>query len=162
MLEKTLESPLDCKEIKPVHPKGNISWIFIGRTDAEAEIPIFWQPDAKSWLIGKDPDAGKDWKQEEKGMTENELIGWHYWLNGHEFEPALGVGDGHKSLAGCTPWPCKESVMIELLSWTDEPKSPGFYVILFFTSLDFTFITRHIHQWAPFPPWPSPFNSLVS
>ena len=86
VLEKTLESPLDCKEIQPVHPKENQSWIFIGRTDAEAETPILWPPDAKNWLTGKDPGAGKDWRQEEKGMTEDEMVGWHHWLNGHEFE----------------------------------------------------------------------------
>ena len=86
VLEKTLESPLDCKEIQPIHPKGNQSWIFIGRTDAEAEAPILWSPDAKSWLIGKDPDAGKDWRQEEKGMTEDEMAGWHHRHDGHEFE----------------------------------------------------------------------------
>ena len=85
-LEKILESPLDSKEIKPVNSKGNQSWIFIGRTDAEAEAPILWPPDAKSWLTGKDPDAGKDWRQEEKGMTEDKMVGWHHWLNGHEFE----------------------------------------------------------------------------
>ena len=85
MLEKTLESPLDCKEIQPVHPKGNQSWVFIGRTDVEAETPILWPPDAKRWLIGKDPDAGKDWRWEEKGMTEDEIAGWHHRLNGHEF-----------------------------------------------------------------------------
>ena len=85
-LEKTLESPLDCKEIKPVNPKGNQSWIFIGRTDAEAEIPVLWPPDEKNWLIWKDPDAGKDWRQEEKGMTEDEMIRWHPQLDGHEFE----------------------------------------------------------------------------
>ena len=85
-LQKALESPLDCKEIQPVHPKGNQSWIFIGRTDAEAETPILWPPDAKSWFIGKDPDAGKDWRQREKGTTENEMVGWHHWFNGHEFE----------------------------------------------------------------------------
>ena len=84
VLEKTLESPLDCKEIQPVHPKGNQSWIFIGRTDAEAETPILWPPDAKSWLIGKVLYAGKDWRREEKGMTEGEMVGWHHWLNGHE------------------------------------------------------------------------------
>ena len=83
---KTLESPLDCKEIQPVQPKGNQFWIFIGRTDAEAETPILWPPDVKNWLIGKDPHAGKDWKWEEKGMTEDEMVGWHHWLNGHEFE----------------------------------------------------------------------------
>ena len=86
MLEKSRESPLDCKESQPVHPKGNQSWIFIGRTDAEAETPILWPPDVKNWLIGKDPDAGKDWRQKEKRMTENEMVGWHHWLNGHEFE----------------------------------------------------------------------------
>ena len=85
-LEKTLESPLDCKESQPVHPKGNQSWIFIGRTDAENETPILWPPDAKNWLIWKDPDTGKDWGQEEKGTTEDEMAGWHHWLNGHEFE----------------------------------------------------------------------------
>ena len=85
VLEKTLESPLDCKEVQPVHPKGDQSWMFIGRTDAEAEIPILWPPDVKSWLIWKDPDAGKDWGQEEKGMTEDEVVGWHHWHNGHEF-----------------------------------------------------------------------------
>ena len=84
VLEKTLESPLDCKEIQPVHPKGNWSWVFIGRTDAEAETPTLWPPDAKSWLIWKDPDVGKDWRQEEKGTTEDEMVGWHHWLNGHE------------------------------------------------------------------------------
>ena len=86
VLEKTLESPLDCKEIQPVHPKGNQSWVFIGRTDAEAETPILWPPDAKSWLIWKDPDAGKDWRRDEKGMTQGEMVGWHHQLNGHEFE----------------------------------------------------------------------------
>ena len=86
VLEKTLGSPLDCKEIQPVHPKENQSWIFIGRTDAEAEMPILWPPDAKNWLIWKDPDAGKDWRREKKGMTEDEMVGWHHWFNGHEFE----------------------------------------------------------------------------
>ena len=86
VLEKTLESPLDCKEIQLVYPKENQSWIYIGRTDAEAETPILWPPDAKSWLICKDPDAGKVWGQEEKGPTEDEMVGWHYWLNGHELE----------------------------------------------------------------------------
>ena len=86
VLEKTLESLLGCKEVKPVNPKGDQSWIFIGRTDAEAETPIYWPPDVKNWLIGKDPDAGKDWGQEEKGMTKHKMVGWHHWLNGHEFE----------------------------------------------------------------------------
>ena len=93
VLEKTLENPLDCKEIKPVNPKGDQSWIFTGRTDAEAETPILWPPDVKSQLIRNDYDAGKDWRQEEKGMT-NEMVGWHHWLNGHEFEQAPGDGEG--------------------------------------------------------------------
>ena len=94
VLEKTLESLLDCEEIKPVNPKGNQSWIFIGRTDAEAEATILWPPDAKNWLTGKDPDAGKDWKEEEKGMTEDEMVGWHHQLDGHEFEQAPRIVDG--------------------------------------------------------------------
>ena len=96
VLEKTLESSLDCKEIQPVHPKGNQSWIFIGRTDAEAETPILWPPDGKNWLIWKAPDAGQDWRQQEKGMTEDEMVGWHHWVNGHEFEQAMGVGEGQE------------------------------------------------------------------
>ena len=107
VLEKPLESPLDCKEIKPVHPKGSQSWIFIGRTDAEAETPTLWQLDGKHWLIGKDPDTGKGWRQEEKGMTENEMVGWHHQLNGYEFEQAPGVGDGQGSLVCCTPCSCR-------------------------------------------------------
>ena len=103
VLEKTLESPLDCKEIHPVHPKGNQSWIFIGRTDAEAETPILSPPDAKIWFLGKDPDDGKDWRQKEKGTTEDELVGWHHELNGHESEQAPGVGDGQGSLECCSP-----------------------------------------------------------
>ena len=95
---------LDWKEIKPVNPKGNQSWIFIGRTDAEAETPILWPPDMKNWLVGKDPDAGKDWRQEEKGTTEDEMVRWHHQCDGHEFEQALGVGDGQGSLACCSPW----------------------------------------------------------
>ena len=106
VLEKTLESPLDCKEIQAVYPKGNESWIFIGRTDAKAETPILWPPDAKNWLIGKDPDAGKDWRQEEKGMTEDEMVGWHHRLDGPKFEQALGVGHGQGSLTYCSPWGC--------------------------------------------------------
>ena len=98
VLEKTLESPLDCKEIQPVHPQGNQSWILIGRTDAEAETPILWPPNAKNGLTGKDPEAGKDWRQEEKVTAEDEMVGWHHWLNRHEFEQALEVGDGQGSL----------------------------------------------------------------
>ena len=99
VLEKTLESPLDYKEIKPINPKGNQSWIFIGRTDAEAETPVLRPPDVKNWLNGKDHDAGKDGKQEEKGTTEDKMAGWHHWLDGHEFEWTLRVGDGHEGLA---------------------------------------------------------------
>ena len=105
MLEKTLESPLDCKEIQPVHPKGIQSWMFIGRTDVEAETPILWLPDEKSWLLWKDPDDGKDWRQE-KRMTEDDIVGWHHRLNGHEFEQAPGVGDGQGSLVYCNPMDC--------------------------------------------------------
>ena len=118
LLEKTLESPLDCKTIQPVHPKGNQSWIFIGSTDAEAETPILWPPDAKNWLIWKYPDAGKDRRQEEKGMTEDEMVGWHHWLNEHEFVSSPGVGDGQGGLASCSPWGRKESDMTERLNWT--------------------------------------------
>ena len=107
-LEKTLESPLDSNEIKPLIPKGNHPWIFTGRTDAEAEAPILWPPDVKSQLIGKDVDAGKDWKQEEKGETEDEMVGWHHWLNGPEFEQTLGDSDGQGSLAYCSSWDHKE------------------------------------------------------
>ena len=119
VLEKTLESPLDCKEIKPVSPIGNQSQIFIGRTAAEAEASILWPPDGKSQLIGKGPDAGKDWRQEEKGMTEDEIFGWHHWLDGHEFEQALGVGDGQGRLACCSPWSHKELDTTEWLNWTE-------------------------------------------
>ena len=106
VLEKTFESPLDCKEMQPVHPKGNKSWIFIGKTDTEAETLIVWPPDAKNWLIWKDPDAGKDWgqKEKEKGMTEDEMAGWHHRLDGHEFEQAPGVDDGQGGLACCGSW----------------------------------------------------------
>ena len=119
VLEKTLESPLDCKEIKPVNPEENQSWIFIGRTDAEVEAPILWPPDANNWLLGKDPDAGKDWRWEEKGTTEDEMVKWHHWLGGHEFEQAPGVGDGQGGLACCSPWGRKESDMTKWLNWTD-------------------------------------------
>ena len=117
VLEKTLESPMDCKQIKPVNSKINQSWIFFGRTDAEAETLVLQPPDAKNWLIGKDPDAKKDWRQEETGMTEDETVGWHYWLNGHEFEQVLGVGEGQGSLVYCSPWGGKKSDTTEQLNW---------------------------------------------
>ena len=119
MLEKTLESPLDCKEIQPVHPKGDQSWVFIGRIDTEAETPILWLPHAKSWLTGKDPDAGKDWGQEEKGTTEDEMVGWHHRLNGHGFGWTPAVGDGQGGLACCSSWGHKESDTTEQLNWTE-------------------------------------------
>ena len=110
VLDKTLESSLDCKKIQPVHPKGDQSWVYIGRNDAEAETPILWLPHVKSWVIGKDSDAGRDWGQEEKGTTEDEMAGWHHGLDGHEFEWTLGVGDGQGGLACCSSWGCQESV----------------------------------------------------
>ena len=116
---KSLESPLDFKEIQPVHPKGNQCWIFIGRTDAEAEALIFWPPDVKNWLTGKDPDAGRGSGQEDKGTTEDEMVGWHHWHNGHEFEQAPEVGDVQGSLAWCSPWGHKESDTTERLNWTE-------------------------------------------
>ena len=119
VLEKTLESPLDYKEIQPVHPKGDQSWVFIGRTDAEAEIPVLWPPHAKSWLIGKDFDAGRDWGQEEKGMTEDEMTGWHHRLDAHEFGWTPGIGDAQGGLACCDSWGRKESDTTEWLNWTE-------------------------------------------
>ena len=119
VLEKTLEGPLDCKEIQPVHPKADQSWVFIGRTDVEAETPILLPPHEKSWLIWKDPDAEKDWGQEEKRMTEDEMVGWHHRFNGHEFGWTPGVGDGHGSLACCGSWGHKELDTTERLNWTE-------------------------------------------
>ena len=125
VLEKTLECPLDCKEI---HSKGDQSWVFFGRNDAEAETPIIWPPHAKSWLIGKDSDAGRDWGQEEKGTLEDEMAGWHHRLNGHEFEWTPGVDDGQGGLACCNSWGHKESDTTEQLNWTE------FYNPVFATS----------------------------
>ena len=119
VFEKTLESHLDCKEIKPVHPKGDQSWVFIGRTDVEAEAAIIWPPDGKNSLIGKDPDAGKDWKQEEKGATKDEMAGWHDWLSGHEFESTPVDSEGQGCLACCNSWDRKESDTTERLNWTE-------------------------------------------
>ena len=119
VLEKTLESPSDCKEIQPVHSKGDQSRVFFGRTDAKAETLILWLPHAKSWLIGKDSHAGRDWGQEEKGTTEDEMAGWHHKLNGREFEWTPGVGDGQGGLACCNSWGLKESDTTERQNWTD-------------------------------------------
>ena len=113
---------LDCKEIQPVHPKGNQSWIFIGRTCAEAETPVLWPPDAKHWLIGKDPGAGKDWRQEEKGMTENEMVGWHHWLDGHEFEQALGVVMDREAWCAAVHGVTKSQTWLS--NWTEHRKHP--------------------------------------
>ena len=117
VLEKILESSLDCKEIQPVHSEGDESWVFIGRTDVKAETPIFWPPHTKSWLIGKDSDARWDWGQEEKGTTEDEMIGWHHQLDAHEFVWTPGVGNGQGGLACCDSWGCKESDMLS--DWTE-------------------------------------------
>ena len=114
---RRLENPIDCKEVQPVHPKGDQSWVFLGRTDAKAETPVLWPPHVKSWLIGKDPDAGRDWGQEEKGTTEDEMVGWHHWLSGHEFGWTPGVGDGQGGLVCCDSWGRKESDRTELLNW---------------------------------------------
>ena len=128
VLEKTLENPLDSKEIKPVHPKGDQSWIFIGRTDAEAEALILWPPDAKNWLTGKDPDAGKDWRQE-KGMTEDEMVGWHHWLNGHEFEQLQELVKYREAWCATVHGVTKSwtwlSDWTELISATDRSAVPG-------------------------------------
>ena len=123
VLEKTLESPLDCKEIQPVHSKGDQSWDFFGRTDAKTETPALWPPHVKSWLIGKDSDAGRDWGQEEKeekGTTEDEMAGWHHWLDGRESEWYPGVGDGQGGLVCCSSWGRNESDTTERLNWTER------------------------------------------
>ena len=132
VLEKTLESPLDCKEIQSVHPKEDQSWVFIGRTDVEAETPILWPPDAKSWLIWKDSDSGKDWGQGEKGMTEDELVGWHHQLNGHGVWVNSGSGDGQGGLACGGPWSRKESDTTEQLYW----KTDRSHVFISFVTFD--------------------------
>ena len=129
---------LHCKEIQPVHPKEDQSWVFIGRTDAKAETPVLWPPHAKSWLIGKDSDAGRDWGQEKKGTTEDEMAGWHHWLDGHEFEWTLGVGDGQGGLVCCNSWGRIESDMTEQLNWT--------VLILYLSIIKLTWI-ENIHEY---------------
>ena len=146
VLVSTLESPLDCKEIQPVHPKRDQSWVFIGRTDVEAGSPILWPPNAKSLLIWKDPDAGKNWGQEEKGTTEDEMVGWHHQLNGHEFGWTPAVGDGQGGLACCGSWGCKELDTTEQLNWA--PKlCPSFHYcgrIVLCSETSFS-----LHEWIP-------------
>ena len=147
--EKTLESPLDCKEIQPVHSKGDQPWVLIGRTDAKAETPILWPPDAKSLLIGKDPDAGRDWRQEEKGTTEDEIAGWHHWHNGHEFDWAPGVGDGQGGLACCDSWGRKESDTTERLNWTELAALGGSFKVIVYKWMIATIrILNHWEMWA--------------
>ena len=133
VLEKPLESPLDCKEIQPVHSEGDQPWVFIGRTDGKAETPILWPPHVKSWLIGKESDAGRGWGQEEKGTTEDEMPGWHHWLDGHEFEWTPGVGDGQAGLVCCDSRGRKESDMTEWLNWTDSWFTVLCYLLLYST-----------------------------
>ena len=132
VLEKTLESPLDCKEIQPVRSEGDQPWDFFGRNDAKAETPVLWPPHAKSWLIEKDSDARRDWGQEEKETTEDETAGWHHWLNGREFEWTPGVGDGQGGLACCNSWGCKESDMTEQLNWLNWLICQLFYCLVLF------------------------------
>ena len=137
VLEKTLESPLDCKEIQPVHPKGDQSWVFIGKSDVETETPIIWPLNENSWLIGKDPNAGKDWRRKDwrwkNGMTEDEVVRWHHQLNGHEFEYTPGVGDGQGGMMCCSPWGCKELDTTEQLNWlTDMGKKNDLFFMYFF------------------------------
>ena len=148
VLEKTPESPLDCKESQPVHSKGDQPWVFFGRNDAKAETPVLWPPHAKSWLIGKHSDAGRDWGQEEKGTTEDEMAGRHHRLNGHEFEWTPGVGDGQGGLACCDSWGHKESDMTERLNWAELKQLSIFwqyinrleqFTLIQWYELDFTF-----------------------
>jgi len=150
VLEKTLESPLDCKEIQHVHPKGDQSWVFIGKTDADAETPILCPPHAKSWLIGKDPDAGRDWGQEKKGKTEDEMAGWHQQLDAHEFGWTSGVGYGQGGLVCCDSWGRKESDMTERLNWTEDECN----CVVIWTFFGIIFLWVWNENW-PFPVlWP--------
>ena len=143
VLEKTLESPLDCKEIQPVHSEGDESWDFFGRTDAKAETPVIWLPHAKSWLIGKDSDVGRDWGQEEKGTTEDEMAGWHHWLDRHEFEWTPRVGNGQGDLMYCDSWGHKELDTTEWLNWTELKRE--FLNVWLFERIALKYI--YYHRW---------------
>ena len=157
VLDKTLESPLDCKETQPVHSEGDQSWVFFGRSDAKAETPVLWPPHAKSWLIGKDSDAGRDWGQEENGTTEDEMAGWHHWLDGREFEWTPGDGDGQGGLAFCDSWGHKESDTTERLNWTElnwmndmrNDVTNGFMQILLIACI----LSRFSRVWLFETPW---------
>ena len=161
VLEKTLESPLDCKEIQPVHSEGGQPWDFFGRTDAKAETPVLWPPHVKSWLIGKNSDAGRDWGQEEKGTIEDEMAGWHHRLDGREFEWTPGVGDGQGGLACCDSWGRKESDTTERLNWTELNWTLLFVlahlislqVLLHKTALLPSLTSIFYHNFAIAPPW---------
>ena len=151
VLEKTLESPLDYNEIQPVHPKRDQSWVFFGRNDAKAETPVFWPPHVKSWLIGKDSDAGRDWGQEEKGMTEDEMAGWHHWLDGCEFEWTPGDGDGQGGLVCCDSWGHRELDRTERLnwrlSWTNK-KLLRYLLLFFFFSASLSHVQLFATPWT--------------
>ena len=157
VLEKTLESPLGCNEIKPVNPKENQSWTFIGRANADAEAPILWPLDANNWLTGKDPDAGKEWRQEEKGATEDEMIGWHHWLNVHQFEQAPRVGDRLGSLTCCSQWGFKELNMTEWLNWTTNY---SIHIFLPFKFSSFSHVLPFLWAHHSIQPWNSPHFHL--
>ena len=167
VLEKILESPLDCKEIQPVYPKGDQSWVFTGRTDVEAATPVLWPPDAKSWLIRKDTDAGKDWGQEEKGTTEDEMVGWHHRLNEHGFGSwTPGAGNGQGGLECCSLWGCKESDKTERLSWPTRLISLVVINKTFWGEKFWAFADRSVSYFANvwqtkiYPPFLYSFSSL--
>ena len=155
LLEKTLERPLDCKEIQPVHSEGDQPWDFFGRNDAEAETPVLWPPYTKSWLIGKDSDAGRDWGQEEKGTTEDEMAGWHHGLDGHESEWTPGAGDGQGGLACCDSWGRKESDTTERLNWTELKVTQLICSSSWLLSVDLILILLSSHFATLFPENPA-------
>jgi len=155
VLEKTLDSPLDCKEIQPVHSEGDQPWDFFGRNDAKAETPVLWPPHAKSWLIREDSDAGRDWGQEEKGTTEDEMAGWHHRLDWCEFEWTPGDGDGQGGLACCDSWGHKESDMTERLNWTELLYN--IVLVLAYIDMNLPRVYTCYPSWTPLPP-PSPYH----